>query len=115
MCQQIVPLLSLYLLYVYKSWHVVAYPVSLCLICINAHTSISFFFPSDESLLQEDNAEFNSLNSEFTSCVCLGEPSDASTLTSKIGRYGHGHNQANPSSKFLSSNQRYATESISLM
>ncbi|XP_065018275.1 dual specificity protein kinase YAK1 homolog isoform X5 [Musa acuminata AAA Group] len=61
---------------------------------------------SDESLLQEDNAEFNSLNSEFTSCVCLGEPSDASTLTTKIGRYGHGHNQANPSSKFLSSNQR---------
>ncbi|URE39949.1 Protein kinase domain [Musa troglodytarum] len=62
---------------------------------------------SDESLLQEDNAEFNSLNSEFTSCVCLGEPSDASTLTSKNGRYGHGHNQANPSSKFLSSNQRH--------
>ncbi|CAD5195550.1 dual specificity protein kinase YAK1 homolog isoform X1 [Musa acuminata AAA Group] len=59
---------------------------------------------SDESLLQEDNAEVSSLNSEFANCVRLTDPSDEAVLTSGIGRYAH--NQAYPSTKFLSSNQR---------
>lgn len=71
-----------------------------------SYTSMSlFFFSSDESLLQEDNAEVSSLNSEFANCVRLTDPSDEAVLTSGIGRYAH--NQAYPSTKFLSSNQRY--------
>lgn len=64
-------------------------------------------FPSDESLLQEDNGDSSSLSIEFVNCLHLDDPSDVTSLASGNNRYNHGHNQARLSSKFLSSNQRY--------
>ncbi|WOL09496.1 hypothetical protein Cni_G18249 [Canna indica] len=67
---------------------------------------------SEESFLQEDNTDSISLNSEFVNSLHLGNPSDTAILTSGIGRYGHGHNQARPNPKFLSSSQRWSPSSI---